>query len=67
MIEIREHYFKLDCGEQPLMSGLPLPDPGKGPYHFIGCLFHPAVEDTLKKHYSNSQFTDCEGMGFIIS
>jgi hypothetical protein len=42
-----------------LTSGLPLPDPKEGPYHFKGCEFHPGLEDVLNSLYADSVFENC--------
>ena len=42
------------------MSGLVMPDPAKGPYHFDGCDFHPALWDVLRRDYKNCRFTNCD-------
>ena len=54
MKEIVNHYYKTSFGSDPLISGLPLPDPDKGPYNFVRCELHPAVEDDLRENYSDS-------------
>jgi len=61
MIEIRNHYFKATFEERHrYISGLPLPDPGKGPYHFIDCDIHPRLWETMRQIYKScgSQFTN---------
>lgn len=44
---IKNMYFKLTYAEgqvgERLISGLPLPDPAKGPYTFINCEVHPRL------------------------
>jgi hypothetical protein len=60
MIEAKNIYFKVRFGGPELISGWPLPDPLKGPYHFVNCSFHPGLEDELQKNYKTSRFTDCE-------
>ena len=61
---IEEHYYKVPHNGPMLMSGLPLPDPNKGPFLFVDCSFHPAIKKTLKRDYHNSIFVSCEFMGF---
>jgi hypothetical protein len=61
MKEVRNIYFKLTYGSNMrLISGLPLPNPAEGPYHFINCSFHPGLREEILKHYRDSKFTDCE-------
>jgi hypothetical protein len=60
MPTIANCYFKVPFGGKPLMSGLVMPDPAGGPYHFDGCDFHPALWDVLKRDYKNCKFTNCD-------
>jgi len=62
---ISDCYFKTAYDDPVrLISGLPLPDPSKGPYRFIDCDFHPAVDNELKKNYQTSEFIDCYGSDY---
>ena len=61
MMKVFENcYFKVPHGGEPLMSGLIMPNPKYGPYHFKNCDFHPALWDVLKRDYKDCQFTDCD-------
>ena len=61
MDEIKTTYFKLPFNSKTqLISGLPLPDPTKGPYRFINCVFHPGLEEELKNNYKHCEFVDCD-------
>lgn len=52
MIEIKNTYFKATHDEGPCyMSGLPLPAPDKGPYHFMDCDIHPRLWETMRQVY----------------
>ena len=55
----QDYYFKALFGQPAFMSGLPLPDPNKGPYTFRGCEFHPRLWKALEQMYSTSTFIDC--------
>ena len=58
--EIKNRYYKVTHDGPILMSGLPLPKPGK--YKFINCSFHPAVDDLVHDKngpYADSVFIDC--------
>jgi len=56
---IRHTYFKLpNESKTKLISGLPLPKPGK--YYFKNCIFHPGLKEELEKNYNESIFEDCE-------
>ncbi len=61
MKEIKEHYFKLSFDEgrgQTLISGLPLPDPSKGPYKFVDCDIHPRLWTICRIFYAKSEFAE---------
>ena len=60
MITIKNHYFKTPYGSEPLMSGLSLPDPAKGPYKFVSCEIHFAIDKILARDYKNSIFVNCD-------
>ena len=61
MIEIRSHYFKTRHDEGlSLISGLPLPPPNKGPYHFVDCKIHPRLRETMMQMYTECKFTNTE-------
>ena len=57
---IENCYFKVPYGGEPLMSGLVMPDPKAGPYHFVNCDFHPALWEVLKQDYEDCKFIDCD-------
>ena len=55
---IKNYYFKILHDEKlDLISGYELPDPEKGPYHFIDCEMHPRVWEALQQLYTASEFT----------
>ncbi len=59
MKEIRNYYFKSTHEEGRMyISGCPLPDSKKGPYHFISCTFHPGLWSIVRQEYKDSKFTD---------
>lgn len=53
------HYFKALDDEPAFMSGLPLPNPDKGPYYFQECEFHPRLWEALQQTYLTSTFDNC--------
>jgi hypothetical protein len=56
---IEYHYFKQSHNVTThLISGLPLPNPGK--YYFKNCVFHPGLKEELKENYSGSFFDNCD-------
>lgn len=57
---VMDTYFKVPHDGPVLISGLPLPAPNAGPYHFVRCDFHPGLREVLKNDYSTSTFTDCD-------
>lgn len=57
---VENYYFKVAYNGPRLISGLPLPDPAKGPYRFIGCDFHPALREVIAKDYADSRFENCD-------
>ena len=61
LVVVENCYFKVPFGGPALMSGLPMPDPTKGPYHFLRCSFHPGLWETLEAVYAGCKFTDCDG------
>lgn len=57
---IKHHYFKVPhASGRQLISGLPLPEPGKK-YYFQNCTFHPGLKEELEKKYNDSIFVDCD-------
>lgn len=61
MTKFENYYFKALHNEPGFMSGLPLPNPSKGPYEFIDCEFHPRTWKVLEELYTTSTFKNCYG------
>jgi len=61
MTVIENTYFKVRTGGPRLISGLALPPIENGPYKFIDCDFHPALDDELPKYKeSGCEFVGCD-------
>ena len=62
MTEIKNTYFKWMHDEKSkhtqYMSGEYLPDPDKGPYHFINCEIHPGLWECMQQMYNTSKYTN---------
>lgn len=59
MKELTDRYYKAEHDGPSYISGLNMPDPKKGPYHFIRCDFHPALREVLAEQYKDSKFSLC--------